>query len=111
VPSQRADCVARLRIFTPLKELDFAGHPTLGTAFVLIQMGHVRPEAECFAVEENVGAIAIAVDRTERSMLWLRTPPVHDSSVSRAPRWVEGASCMRVCMGRTARTASMSVVS
>src|SRR4051812_11565553 len=26
---------ARLRIFTPTQELPFAGHPTLGTAFVL----------------------------------------------------------------------------
>ena len=26
---------ARIRIFTPLQELPFAGHPTLGTAFVL----------------------------------------------------------------------------
>lgn len=32
-----ADGHARLRIFTPAVELPFAGHPTLGTAFVLAQ--------------------------------------------------------------------------
>jgi trans-2,3-dihydro-3-hydroxyanthranilate isomerase len=32
---------ARLRIFTPTMELPFAGHPTLGTAFVLAEL---RPE-------------------------------------------------------------------
>ena len=78
VPSQRPDCVARLRIFTPRKELDFAGHPTIGTGFVLMQLGHVRAETDCFSVEENVGAIPIEVDRKERSMLWLRTPAVSD---------------------------------
>jgi trans-2,3-dihydro-3-hydroxyanthranilate isomerase len=30
-----ADADARIRIFTPLAEIPFAGHPTLGTAFVL----------------------------------------------------------------------------
>lgn len=33
LPSDRAD--ARVRIFTPTFEMPFAGHPTLGTAFVL----------------------------------------------------------------------------
>ncbi|GAH34418.1 unnamed protein product, partial [marine sediment metagenome] len=28
-------CSVKVRIFTPGRELDFAGHPTLGTAFVL----------------------------------------------------------------------------
>ena len=46
VPSQRADCVARLRIFTPRKELDFAGSPTIGTGFVLMQLGRVRAETD-----------------------------------------------------------------
>jgi trans-2,3-dihydro-3-hydroxyanthranilate isomerase len=31
-----------LRIFTPESELGFAGHPTLGTAFVLVSEGRVR---------------------------------------------------------------------
>jgi trans-2,3-dihydro-3-hydroxyanthranilate isomerase len=78
VPSRRPDCVARLRIFTPRKELDFAGHPTIGSAFLLMQLGTVRAEADVFLVEESVGAVPITVDRKERSMLWLRTPPVSD---------------------------------
>ena len=38
---------ARIRIFTPAVELPFAGHPTLGTAFVLggpLQLGEIRLE-------------------------------------------------------------------
>lgn len=78
LPSQQADCVARLKIFTPRKELDFAGSPTIATGFVLMKLGYVRAGTDLFSVEENVGAIPIAVDGTERSMLWLRTPPVSD---------------------------------
>jgi trans-2,3-dihydro-3-hydroxyanthranilate isomerase len=80
VPSRRPDCVARLRIFTPRREMDFAGHPTIGSAFLLMQMGHVNAGTQFFSVEENVGAIPIIVDPTERSMLWLRTPPLSDGA-------------------------------
>jgi len=78
VPPQQASCVVRLRIFTPGKEMDFAGHPTLGTGFVLLQLGRVSSGSRNFRVEENVGAISIRVDEEERSMLWLETPPIQD---------------------------------
>ncbi len=35
LPPQAADADVRIRIFTPANELPFAGHPTLGAAFVL----------------------------------------------------------------------------
>jgi trans-2,3-dihydro-3-hydroxyanthranilate isomerase len=35
LPPQAADADVRIRIFTPTNELRFAGHPILGTAFVL----------------------------------------------------------------------------
>jgi trans-2,3-dihydro-3-hydroxyanthranilate isomerase len=40
LPGSLVSCI-RLRIFTPTQELPFAGHPTLGTAFVLAEE---RPE-------------------------------------------------------------------
>lgn len=33
----------RLRIFTPATELPFAGHPSVGTAWLMAARGHVRP--------------------------------------------------------------------
>ena len=35
LPARAADADVRIRIFTPTAELPFAGHPTLGSAFVL----------------------------------------------------------------------------
>src|SRR5215212_978004 len=35
LPPQSPDADVRIRIFTPVSELPFAGHPVLGTAFVL----------------------------------------------------------------------------
>ena len=50
-----AGCAAFVRIFTPARELAFAGHPTIGTAFVLRDEGVVPSPSERFALEEGVG--------------------------------------------------------
>ncbi len=75
-PATRPDCVARVRIFTPRKELMFAGHPTIGTSFVLLDEGFVPRNASEFALEEKVGPVPIRVDHGERPLIWLRTPPI-----------------------------------
>ena len=36
VPSSRPDCAVGVRIFTPTREMLFAGHPTIGTSFVVL---------------------------------------------------------------------------
>ena len=52
---------ARIRIFTPATELPFAGHPTLGTAFVLgrpLQTPEVR-------LETGMGIVPVRLERAE----------------------------------------------
>ncbi len=53
----------RLRIFTPATELPFAGHPTVGTAFVLASIGDLRLEGEWSRVvfEEGVGPVPVRI--------------------------------------------------
>jgi trans-2,3-dihydro-3-hydroxyanthranilate isomerase len=54
-----ADGHARIRIFTPRVELPFAGHPTLGTAFVLgqpMQLGEIR-------LETGRGTVPVQLER------------------------------------------------
>ena len=50
VPAQRGDCDARVRIFTPYREIPMAGHPTVGTAYALEQDGAIRDRV-CFELE------------------------------------------------------------
>lgn len=55
---------ARLRIFTPGKELPFAGHPTVGTAVALAERNHGGSAGDMDLVcvlEENVGPVRCAV--------------------------------------------------
>jgi len=53
------DC--RLRIFTPAVEVPTAGHPTIGTAYILLSEGILSPRQQGRAVfEEKVGEIRIS---------------------------------------------------
>ena len=54
----------RIRIFTPGREVPFAGHPTVGTAFYLVASGEVDlpPEGGTLVLEENVGPVRVRVD-------------------------------------------------
>jgi trans-2,3-dihydro-3-hydroxyanthranilate isomerase len=42
LPPTTSDADYRLRIFTPARELPFAGHPSVGAAWVLAQAGRIR---------------------------------------------------------------------
>lgn len=53
---------ARLRIFTPGGELPFAGHPTVGAAFVLASIG-ATPGATEIVLEEGVGPVRVRIER------------------------------------------------
>lgn len=57
LPPENDQSDYRLRIFTPSTELPIAGHPTIGTAFVLWHLGYIEEEVVRF--EENVGIIPV----------------------------------------------------
>ena len=78
VPSTRADCAVRVRMFTPTKEMVFAGHPTIGTSFVLLDEGIVPKHSDRFILDEKVGPVRIRVEPGERPLIWLTTPPIND---------------------------------
>lgn len=53
----------KLRIFTPGRELPFAGHPTVGTALVLARAGEIALAGETTRIvfEEGVGPIPVTL--------------------------------------------------
>ena len=57
----------RLRIFTPGGEVPFAGHPTVGTAFVLASTGAVSLSGTQTRIvfEENVGPVPVTIRSTD----------------------------------------------
>ena len=53
-PPDSLDHTAKVRIFTPTSEVDFAGHPTIGTIIALANMGYKAP----MILELGVGPLA-----------------------------------------------------
>ena len=53
----------KLRIFTPGAELPFAGHPTIGTAFVLASIGEIPLGGRevSIVLEEGVGPVPVTI--------------------------------------------------
>jgi trans-2,3-dihydro-3-hydroxyanthranilate isomerase len=76
LPAQADDADVRIRIFTPAVELPFAGHPTLGSAFVLggpLQKIVIR-------LETGAGVVPVTLDRDGAKIVFGRMEqPV--------PRW------------------------
>ena len=62
-PPKDAAHTARLRIFTPTMEIPFAGHPTVGAAVALAEMGH-GPD---MVLELGVGPLAAHASPREAS--------------------------------------------
>lgn len=63
LPAKDPSHTRRVRIFTPGGELPFAGHPTVGTAFVLATIGDLKlGGAETHIVfEEGVGPVRVLI--------------------------------------------------
>ena len=59
-PPENPDADYRIRIFTPGKEIPFAGHPTLGTAHILWETGKIALARESIIVEMGAGLIKVS---------------------------------------------------
>ena len=67
MPAQNPAHTAQLRIFTPTSEIPFAGHPNVGTAFVLARLGAAlaSPVGETLVFEEGAGVVQAEVLRSD----------------------------------------------
>lgn len=78
LPSPTRDPWPLVRIFTPTQELPFAGHPTIGTAYVLATLGRFPAGATEIVLHEGVGPIPVALegDPARPAFAWMTHPPV-----------------------------------
>jgi trans-2,3-dihydro-3-hydroxyanthranilate isomerase len=72
----RPNCAARIRIFTPNQEMSFAGHPIIGTSFVLLEDGIIPARSAHFVLDIKVGPVPVRIEQGERPLIWLTTPPI-----------------------------------
>jgi trans-2,3-dihydro-3-hydroxyanthranilate isomerase len=72
----------RVRIFTPEHEIPFAGHPTLGTAFVIQREMLMRKDA-CVTLDLKAGKIPVRPDEADTELLWMKQlPPTVEGRLS-----------------------------
>lgn len=62
-PAKAGSNRRRVRIFTPQTELPFAGHPTVGTSYLLARLGLVEldPAHPLMVLEEAIGDVPVTV--------------------------------------------------
>ena len=79
----------RLRIFTPRRELPFAGHPTIGSAHAALRHG-LKPRAADRLVQEcGKGLVDIKIDG-ERLLLALPEPKFREPTASQVAAVADG---------------------
>jgi len=62
LPPTKSEADYRVRIFTPLKELPFAGHPSIGTAHALIEDGKIDLSSERVTVHQEIGIGVLPIE-------------------------------------------------
>src|SRR5205085_732079 len=90
LPGEGSDEHARARIFTPTAELPFAGHPVLGTAFILAE----RLGVDAVRLATGAGPIAVTLRREAGT-------PVFGEMEQPIPSWerLDGADELLAAVG------------
>ncbi|HEY3946051.1 MAG TPA: PhzF family phenazine biosynthesis protein [Solirubrobacteraceae bacterium] len=73
LPSEDPEADYRLRIFTPVCELPFAGHPTLGSAYAWLQSGGSPRRPNAFNQECGAGLVKL---RSTADRVAFEAPPM-----------------------------------
>jgi trans-2,3-dihydro-3-hydroxyanthranilate isomerase len=97
LPPDDPSHTAKVRIFTPGVELPFAGHPNIGTAFVLARRGEIfgKRIASPLLFEEKAGLVPVDVDRMGKGMLTAPQPLLIGDTI--APELI--APCLAMTPG------------
>lgn len=75
-PPESPETDARVRIFTPARELPMAGHPTIGTTFALAAGGYVTAGAPNVTLGLGVGPTPVFLEWASDRLVfaWMRQP-------------------------------------
>lgn len=78
LPPSSADANYRLRIFTPSREIPFAGHPTIGSAHAVLETGYAGANDGRLVQECGAGLLSIRVEGNgEGRNLFVQAPAAH----------------------------------
>ena len=97
LPKKDPANTCRVRIFTPRAELDFAGHPSVGTACALVMNQHGGPgDPIRLVLEENIGPVTVDVARRNGGFHGTLTVTARIEAPTGAPSPTELAAVLSV---------------
>ena len=75
-PAESPGTDARVRIFTPGREMPMAGHPTIGTTFALAASGRIPVGARSVTLGLGIGPVRVLLEWNERRLTfaWMLQP-------------------------------------
>jgi len=86
-PATRADASYAIRIFSPRREVPFAGHPSVGTAHAVLEAGLAVPRDGLLVQEGTAGLLPLRVDGEGRARrIAVRTPRAEVVETVEAPQ-------------------------
>ncbi len=105
LPSTRSEAHYRLRIFTPAREIPFAGHPTIGSAHVVLKSGVSLPGPMPLVQECGAGLLPIRTHAQGLDHgLAVRAPPAREIAASASAKALLPAACRGLRRGAIAPT-------
>ena len=107
LPPEDARHTAKVRIFTPSAEIGFAGHPNIGTAWVLAMQGQDQQGRLVF--EGGSGPVDIDVERDGDELKICRLMAPQSLKLGVAPSAADLAPCARLVAADIGRTDVASV--
>jgi trans-2,3-dihydro-3-hydroxyanthranilate isomerase len=89
-PPKNPEADFKIRIFTPGKEIPFAGHPTLGTAHILWETGKIASASDSVVLE--MGAGLIKVSKRQKNLFMEQPRPSFGDTVEAVDQVAEALS-------------------
>ena len=98
LPPTAPGSTAHVRIFTPVEELPFAGHPNVGTAFALARIGKVfdRDLTGIVTFEEAAGLVPVRILREEGEIAGAELTAPQDLTVGSTVSPAAIAACLGI---------------
>lgn len=92
-PSDRRDAFAKVRIFNRKHEMSFAGHPNVGTAFVLAKLGMINDDV---VFDEMAGLVKVQLLREAEEVIGAKINAPQPLTLGLELKPSEISSCLQI---------------